>query len=380
MSRSIFIISNAFAHDEIKCRRQIDTDSPAASKKVNMMASLLSVENTTYVLSLARGRPRNKLDWFSAAVRRDKRVVYIYAPFSNFFPLSYLASLFYFSLILWRYRKRDKKIIIFYNRQYLYILSLITGFFCKYKMFSDIEDGEFFSRYSMRQCINSVFDFLCKGSILANKYLQCYTSLASTYVYYGFCVLKSRDVLTNDEISFLYSGTLETDTGFDLFIESIRILEKHYSGRQKLLFNVSGKLPSGFVLFESSNRLITVRFLGLLDYSSYKLLLSSSDVGLSLKLNSGFYANTTFPSKTVEYVSNNLLLVSTDVSDVKELFEDSALYLEEDCPILLSEILLGITKEQRIFRVMSNKASKLLNAKLSYHTVANKLNFFLEES
>ena len=379
MSKSIFIMSNAFAHEEIKSLRQIDTDSPAESKKVCMMGSLLSAKSTIYILSLGRGRPRNKLDWFVPSVFRDRRVVYIYAPFSNFKVLSYLVSFFYFSYILLRYRKNDNKTLIFYNRAYLYLFSLITGYFCNYKIFVDIEDGEISSRYSIRRYTNFVFDRLCKGAILANKHLDCYTQLASTFVYYGVSKLRSRDVFVNNEISFLYSGTLEKDTGFDLYIEAIRILDKHYAGSKKLLFNVTGKLPRNFELFESSNPLITVNFFGMLDHHGYKTLLCSSDVGLSLKLNAGLYADSTFPSKTVEYVSNNLLLVSTDISDVKEVFEDCALYLEEDCPVLLSEILIGITREIETCRLMSHNASRILNDKLSSHSVAKSLNSFLEE-
>jgi hypothetical protein len=379
MSKSIFIMSNVFAHEEIKSSREINTDSPAESKKVCMMGSLLSAKSTIYILSLGRGRPRNKLDWFDSAVFRDRRVVYIYAPFSNFKVLSYLVSFFYFSYILLRYRKNENKTLIFYNRAYLYLFYLMTGYFCNYKIFVDIEDGENFSRLSIRRYTNFLFDRLCKGAILANKHLECYTRLASTFVYYGVSNLRSRDVFVNNEISFLYSGTLEKDTGFYLYIESIIILDKHYAGSKKLLFNVTGKLPSNFEVFEFKNPLITVNFLGMLDYHDYKTLLGSSDVGLSLKLNSGLYADSTFPSKTVEYVSNNLLLVSTDISDVKEIFEDCALYLEEDCPILLSEILLGITREYEACRLMSNKASKILNDKLSSQAVAPKLNSFLEE-
>ena len=78
----------------------------------------------------------------------------------------------------------------------------------------------------------------------------------------------------------------------------------------------------------------------------YREVLRRCDVGLALKLNNGPLANTTFPSKVIEFAAAGLLVLTTDISDVRQVLGSGALYLTRDEPHALIELFESIVKDR----------------------------------
>jgi glycosyltransferase involved in cell wall biosynthesis len=74
-------------------------------------------------------------------------------------------------------------------------------------------------------------------------------------------------------------------------------------------------------------------------------LLAQCHVGLALKPSAGGLARTTFPSKVVELAGAGLLVVTTDISDVRRVLGDGALYVTPESGRSLAEILLRLVQD-----------------------------------
>jgi len=102
-----------------------------------------------------------------------------------------------------------------------------------------------------------------------------------------------------------------------------------------------------FFELEADERFPSVRVHGRTTDDAYRNILAQCDVGLSLKLNKGDLAHTTFPSKVIEFASAGLLVLTTDISDVRKVLgDDGAVYLRSDTVVELNELLEKLVKER----------------------------------
>src|ERR1700683_3897094 len=93
MPRRLVIVCNAL-DDETRTERGISTDSPAASRKVFMMAMAVRRAGVrVHVVSFARGRQDGSGRLYRLATRRRAGVSIVYLPFWNRPVLSELLSL-----------------------------------------------------------------------------------------------------------------------------------------------------------------------------------------------------------------------------------------------------------------------------------------------
>ena len=352
----VLVVCNAL-DDNTRLQRRINTDSPAASRKVFQMCQALRQAGVRpYVLSLGRGRPDNSGDVFSALVRRVHGIPTIYAPFSHRRGFSELLSLFGLLAPLRRLARFPQKAVIFYNRTPAYLPALHEAVRLGYRCYLDLEDGEVGTNvYSLKKRILNLataqFDRLCKdGVLLACSALSSMTRIKPTYCYYGTAVGNTKAVRWKSPyVSCLMSGTLSLDTGAQLLIDAIRLLRQQQpTWATELRFVVTGKGSSlsaleqlvsepGFPLVQVHGRTTDVR---------YTEILSDCDVGLALKPVGGALADTTFPSKVIEFASSRLLVLSTDISDVRQLLGEGARYLESNDPELLVRRLEEIVKDR----------------------------------
>jgi glycosyltransferase involved in cell wall biosynthesis len=104
------------------------------------------------------------------------------------------------------------------------------------------------------------------------------------------------------------------------------------------------------------------------------------DVGLSLKPIGGIQANTTFPSKVLEYSESGLLIVSTDISDVKKLFGQLAIILYSNEVAYLVKELKKIVSDRKTYREMALKGKEMLLRTCSEEIVSDELLNFLFEN
>lgn len=351
----VLVVCNAL-DDVTRMERRITTDSPAASRKVFLMAQALRLAGVRpVVLSLGRGRADASGDSFAAKVCRVGGVPAIYAPFSHRRGLSELLSLFGLLSPLWRLARHSRRAVIFYNRIPAYLPLLRAASRLGYRRFLDLEDGEVVAGRSLKERLDRIvraqFDRHCRdGALLACSALEAMTTVRPVHCYYGTAV-GDVDVphWQTDRITCLMSGTLAPDTGAPLLIEAIRRLRaRRPDWTAGLYFEVTGKGESlaEFQQLAAEPGLPRVRVHGRTSDARYLEILRGCEIGLALKPVGGALADTTFPSKVIEFAGSGLLVLSTDISDVRRLLGDGARYLERNDPELLIERLAAIATDR----------------------------------
>lgn len=368
----VLVVCNAL-DDATRIQRRIESDSPAASKKVfDMCRALRTAGVRPYVLSLGRGASDGTNETFAARVCRVNGVTTIYAPFSHRKGLSEFLSLFGLLKPLRRLARHPQRAVIFYNRMPAYLPMLYETSRLGYLRLLDLEDGEVFVGHSFKKyllrIIRAQFDRYCQnGALLACKALCSMTSIRPTIPYYGTALSKGSEPRSQShDISCLMSGTLIPDTGAPLLVEAIQQLRiRQPVWANKLTIQVTGKGESLIdfekLASEPGNPRVIIH--GRTTNDRYQEILNSCNIGLSLKPVGGVQADTTFPSKVIEFAASRLLVLSTDISDVRHVFGDSARYLERNDPELLIE---------RLAEIVCNREASVRSAQKGHREVINR--------
>ena len=268
-------------------------------------------------------------------------------------------------------------------------VSKILGF----KLFLDLEDGYYESikketsvRKLYAQIVTQQFSRFCKdGTLLACRDLKRLVYTNNNLVYYGkIDKIKMRPKFTGDRIKILLSGTLSEETGLNLLLDAVKLMRfNKFEWANNIEFHITGNIIdknclSGLHEQKSSPSL---HFHGRLSNEMYKSILRSCDVGLSLKPIGGLQAHTTFPSKILEYGEAGLLIVSTDISDVKTLVGEGSVILQENSADSLIEQFKVIANNQNEYRKLALRGQKILFKACSEGNVsANLLKFLFSES
>jgi len=109
----------------------------------------------------------------------------------------------------------------------------------------------------------------------------------------------------------------------------------------------------------------------------YNQMLMRTHVGLALKPNSGALAHTTFPSKVIEFADCGILVVTTDISDVRKVLADGAIYLTKDDPRLLIDKLRWIVGNREEANELALRGERAINASCAPGIVGRMLNNFV---
>jgi len=358
MAQPAFIFVCNALDDHTRRERNIVTDSPAASRKILLTASALSMCGVrSFVISFGRGRADGSLRWHRSCVKRVNGVIYLYAPFCNIPILSEIVSVFGVLPLIARLRLGNDAVLLFYNRLTAYIPTITWSNVLGYRCFLDLEDGEVegkntgskVSKFSLR-LKRTFFDFFCHhGSLVACNELKGHTGIRPAASYYGTIEHLFREThFDSSTVTCLMSGSLSEDTGALVLIEAIRLLRTEGDNRAgKLRFEICGKgdRHEDFVDIAGFEAGVDVVVHERLTDIEYARLVARCDVGLALKTVNGPLANTTFPSKVIEFACNGLLILSTDISDVRVLFGNGARYLLVSDPSLLRDELLAVVDD-----------------------------------
>ncbi|KGA42895.1 glycosyl transferase family 1 [Pectobacterium odoriferum] len=343
--KKIIIVCNAI-DDVVRSERNITTDSPAASRKVFMLADALADTHVHVdIISMGRGKADGRFKFYNIKKIKKGNVNITYLPFTHIRFFSELLTFLYLAIITACSIAKggySDKAVIFYNRLPAYILSLFVSVIFRAKRIIDIEDGEIVSNEnkSLKNKVKSIvpwlYDTSCKdGAMLACSALSSMTKIEHTTCYYGTVspVIRGNTVFSRDNVSILLSGSLSEDTGAERLSSAIRLMRSDSQRWRNVQFEISGQGPSlqSFQDLMNGEGFPAVRVHGRLSNSDYHDLLVNCDVGLALKPIIGSLANTTFPSKVVEYANSGLLVISTDISDVRHVLgADSAIFLSTD--------------------------------------------------
>ncbi|WP_332786449.1 glycosyltransferase [Sphingomonas sp. PB1R3] len=357
MKPELFILCNAIA-DDVRLERGITTDSPAATRKVAMMAEVLRGAGIhTLLLSLGRGRQDGSGRYLAPKTGRQRGVATVYGPLLHKPVLSELLSCWAPLPILWRKRHRARRsLLLLYNRMPAYIPAIWFARLLGYRVALDLEDGETVLKgWSVRaikaRLLVALTDWGCNaGALLACRALSTATRLIPQQPYYGVVGAPgSAERFDGPEIHLLLGGTVAASTGADILAAAIETLREDPTPairRLHLHITGTGESLARFALMADRKELrpaVTVH--GRLDDLGYRTVLAGMDVGLALKPNTGPLAHTTFPSKVVEMANEGLLVLTTDISDVRSVLGTGAIYLDYDDPTLLAERLRAIADD-----------------------------------
>lgn len=385
MKPRVLIVCNAL-DDATRLERGIATDSPAGSRKVFLLCQALRLAGARpWVVSLGRGQAGGSMAFFPSRVRRVEGIPVFYAPFSRIPFLSELISLLAPTSVVFRFRQQNSKAVVFYNRLAAYLPVLLLASALGYRNLLDLEDGEVPANDLKRtgviaQLLPWLYDRLCTGgALLACSALTKLTRVRPVLCYYGTAVGELVSTKwRGSSVSVLMGGTLSTDTGADLLIDTIRQLRRDAPPwAEQLRFEVTGKGPSLEALRALAAETGAPQILihGRTTDIQYREVLGRCDVGLALKPNVGPLANTTFPSKVIEFSAAGLLVLTTDISDVRQIFGDGARYLTRDDPEVLADLLEGIVKNRVAAQECANhgmrKVRECCSPYLAGRTVAN---------
>jgi len=339
--------------DDTRIERRITSDSPAASRKIFMMLQALRRPGVNpHALSLGRGRRDGSARYHPSMLRRSNGVGIIYLPFANRRFVSELVSLLAPVGVLWRLRRAAKRTtLLFYNRERFYLPALLTARLLGYRTVLDLEDGEVGMTGLPAHARRWLFDQLCTGgALLACSALTAWTTLRPALCYYG--IVETSDVARDwhaPTLGVLMGGTLIADTGLDLLADAVeQIRASRPAWADALEIHVTGKGDGLATLEQLSASSVAPRVIvhGRTTDAEYAAILDRIHIGLALKLNNGPLAQTTFPSKVTEMAGAGVLVLTTDISDVRTVLGDGARYLGRDDAALLVAQLHAIVADR----------------------------------
>jgi glycosyltransferase involved in cell wall biosynthesis len=385
---NLFLIGNAL-EDATRQERGITSDSPAASHKVFHLARAARKAGVrTVVVSLGRGRADGSFRYFPGKAARVNGVSVVYLPFTHIPILSELLTLLSLAPLIWRLRLyKGHKAVVFYNRMPSYLTGLVLARLLRFRTVLDLEDGETVTRNwsfagARNRLLRWLYDALCSdGAMLACSALAKMTKLQPTLCCYGTYeagVRGWREPLL--PINVLMGGTISVDTGAQMLIDVIAALRKEVPfWAVDIRIEITGKgdcLQDFQALAEDAAKPEVVVH-GRMTDDKYREVLARIDVGLALKPNSGELANTTFPSKVIEYAGSGVLVITTDISDVRTVLGSGAIYLVDDDPQLLIEKLRWVAENREEAGKLALEGRKRVAELCSPEAVGRALDGFL---
>ena len=103
----------------------------------------------------------------------------------------------------------------------------------------------------------------------------------------------------------------------------------------------------------------------------------SCHLGLSLRLSKYQMSKTTFPSKIIEYVNNDLFILTTHNKDIQNIFGENVAYLKNENSTSLAKKLISITSNKKLLKSHSIKSLNEIRKRYDEKKYGRKLLNFL---
>ena len=195
----------------------------------------------------------------------------------------------------------------------------------------------------------------------------------------------SKDKWTNlmqgGSLYIHFGGTLCPETGLDLFLEALKILDHRYNEERSIIIYVTGIGDVGRVMELEpyiKNPKMHIRLLPRVDILKYEHILARCHLSLSLKSPLSPLSVTTFPSKVIEATSRGLALITSNVSDISQIFDEtSVFFLSEYEASDLSDVIIHVSRNPQIAYSRSRSSLAIVRNKFSPISIGNALKKFL---
>jgi glycosyltransferase involved in cell wall biosynthesis len=380
--RRLIYVSNTF--DEATRReRGITSDSPAASRKtLATCAALRRAGVRAIVLSMGRGRADGAWRYYKPKMKRVEGVPVIYLPFTRIRGLSELLSMAALVVAAMRLRQLDgRRAFFFYNRTAAYVPPLIATAIMREHRVLDLEDANLQQPSFGARVKTFIFRALCRrGTVLAASMLGSRDVKGPTFCYYGATARKLSSGNWEGDIRILLGGTIAPDTGADTLADAIALIRERrepWAARLRIFVTGKGESLPRFERLAAEDAAPSVTVHGRLGDAEYDALLSRMNVGLALKANTGELATTTFPSKVIEMAGAGLLILTTDISDVRRVFGEGALYLKEDSAESLVSLFGWIAQNQAAAKTTAARGAEAVRAQCQIDVAGARLADFI---
>lgn len=339
--------------DRTRAERAIVTDSPAATRKMLMMLKALRREgHWAIAYSMGRGRADGTVRSWGFKPTYARGVPVMYMPFSHRRIVSELLTLASAPALVWRLRKHAADTtLLLYNREIAYIPAAALARLLGFRVMLDFEDAEVIRTGRLRRFGAAIVDRLCRdGALLANEGLREWTGIRPARCYYGIVEPSQRpESSAGDMLRVLFGGTLTREWGTGLLADAIRLMKaggEPWTARLRIDVTGQGEDMELLKALEEMPGSPAVHVHGRVSNAEYGRIVSEAQIGLQLRPRSGAVANTTFPSKVPEILGAGLLLMTTDISDVRHLVGDGAIYIDPDTPENLVQALQAMIEDR----------------------------------
>ncbi len=383
--KHVLILCNAL-DDVTRLERAITTDSPAASRKVFMLAQALRGAGVrTTVVSFGRGYRSGGSECFPTVVRRPRRVPTVYVRFVNRPVWSEIVSLVAAAVAVARlHRRRRHEVLIAYNRAPANALGILVAKLLGMRVVLDLEDADAAGRGGMRgpaiRLGNALVDRICDRALLACTALAAATRLRPVLPYYGVVEAVAAPRSWDGPVQAHLGGTLNHDTGAEWLADAIEQLRRDRPAwAAGLVITITGKGPSLTRLAGlAGDGYPGVNVHGRLTDADFAALRAATHVGLSLRPPGGILADTTFPSKTIEIASAGQVVLTTDVSDVRVVLgSDGAVFVGDGSVAALVEALCGIVEDPDKAAAIAARGAAAVRRVGDPHAAAGRVADFL---
>ncbi|TNC71477.1 glycosyltransferase [Rubellimicrobium roseum] len=269
---------------------------------------------------------------------------------------SALAQFAWFSL--WVVDRHDR--VILYNHGFEYLLALFVLRLRGVVTVLDIEDAPRLDEPGLRPAVDRLMfpAFLKLTSarkIVASRGVGEGLKLREFTPVYGAINAPTRrpepratwtdvGMTAANPLRIWYGGTIERDTGLDLFCEVLPLLgERLAEAGRYVVFEVTGRGGEAAIAAAQAAACdnLKVEQRQDLDRPSFLAVLRACHVGLSLRITDSSLAQSTFPSKVVEITQHGLALIATPSADLLHIYgSDGAVILGDCAPHSLAEAIM----------------------------------------
>ena len=230
----------------------------------------------------------------------------------------------YFNLLFFLLSLGKNDTILVYHSLGFFNLFLFTKRLKKYRLIMEVE--EIYQDVMPLPRIETMWEYksieCADGYIFPTEMLdeKINTSHKPSMVIYGTYLIEPRIAKKYDDskIHVIYSGTFNPYKGGAMAaIESARFLTNRYVihitgfGDESMQEQIRNRIAEINSLGKAH-----VQFEGCLEYNDYIRVLQQCHIGLCSQTSKGVYNDTSFPSKILTYLSNDLIVVSSPSSAV----------------------------------------------------------------
>jgi len=308
--------------------------SPAGlKKKQGVINSLESLDVKVTVLSPILVNDF-KFKFFKSWKYRGDRGADIHFPSTiTLFPFNILLLFFSSILHVMHIKKMNGfDVIIFYNYRFNVVFpAIFSKLVYQTPIILQYEDGLFDAPSRFTAILSTVLEWFVKrfldGAVLVSSTFEKRIKTDNFAVLRGFIediklTEETGQPIKNKKI-VLFFGQFDTVRGIDIFLEACRMALDDETIKDKLEFWIAGYGNEGMVqkVEEAASKLINTKYIGFLHPNSedYKNILGSVDITVNLQKPSIKFSTYCFPSKILEFMSYEKIIISTDISDIKRI-------------------------------------------------------------